>query len=136
MRVAMTVDDLPLWPHSYPPAGYTAASIMQRISDALTKNGISGGRGLVRGTRDLRRRGHAPLRRAAEIVSSPQQEPPCHHRLHRSRAAELVPVRNRVIARRPVSVGRGERPKPLAEGPATTVPGWLAVVMPVKGLSR
>ncbi|SFO66287.1 Polysaccharide deacetylase [Mesorhizobium sp. NFR06] len=42
MRVAMTIDDLPLWPQSYPPEGYTAALIMQRISDALAKNGISG----------------------------------------------------------------------------------------------
>lgn len=42
MRVAMTIDDLPLWPHSYPPDGYTAASIRLQISDALANNGISG----------------------------------------------------------------------------------------------
>lgn len=40
MRVAFTLDDIPLWPCSHPPAGYTAASIMQQISDALVRNGI------------------------------------------------------------------------------------------------
>jgi peptidoglycan-N-acetylglucosamine deacetylase len=40
MRVAFTLDDIPLWPRSYPPAGYSIASIMQQISDALVRNGI------------------------------------------------------------------------------------------------
>jgi len=42
MRVAFTLDDIPLWPRSYPPPGFTIASIMQRISDALVRNGVPG----------------------------------------------------------------------------------------------
>jgi hypothetical protein len=42
VRVAFTLDDIPLWPRSYPPAGYTIASIMQRISDGLVRNGVQG----------------------------------------------------------------------------------------------
>jgi hypothetical protein len=40
MRVAFTLDDIPLWPRSHPPDGYSVASIMQKISDALVRNGI------------------------------------------------------------------------------------------------
>src|ERR1700722_1458782 len=42
MRVAFTLDDIPLWPRAYPPEGYSVASIMQGISDALVRNGIRG----------------------------------------------------------------------------------------------
>ena len=42
MRVALTLDDLPLWRDSYPPEGYTAGSIMRSISSALSANGIPG----------------------------------------------------------------------------------------------
>ena len=42
IRVAFTLDDIPLWPKSSPPDGFTEASIMQRISNALTRNGASG----------------------------------------------------------------------------------------------
>ncbi len=34
------MDDLPLWPMSYPPAGYTAAGIVQAITQALVLHGI------------------------------------------------------------------------------------------------
>jgi peptidoglycan-N-acetylglucosamine deacetylase len=40
MRVAFTLDDIPLWPRSHPPDGYSAASIMRKISDALVRSGI------------------------------------------------------------------------------------------------
>jgi hypothetical protein len=40
MRVAFTLDDIPLWPRSHPPYGYSVASIVQKISDALVRNGI------------------------------------------------------------------------------------------------
>jgi hypothetical protein len=40
MRVAFTLDDIPLWPRSHPPNGYSVASIMKNISDALVRNGI------------------------------------------------------------------------------------------------
>jgi len=40
MRVAFTLDDIPLWPRSHPPDGYNVASIMQKISDALVRHGI------------------------------------------------------------------------------------------------
>jgi peptidoglycan-N-acetylglucosamine deacetylase len=40
MRVAFTLDDIPLWPRSHPPDGYTVASIMDKISDSLARNGI------------------------------------------------------------------------------------------------
>jgi hypothetical protein len=39
MRVAFTLNDIPLWPRSHPPDGYRVASIMQKISDALVRNG-------------------------------------------------------------------------------------------------
>jgi peptidoglycan-N-acetylglucosamine deacetylase len=42
MRVAFTLDDVPLWPRAHPPLGFTVASIMQKISDGLTRNGIRG----------------------------------------------------------------------------------------------
>jgi hypothetical protein len=42
MRVAFTIDDIPLWPRSHPPGGYSVASIMQMISRALARNGIRG----------------------------------------------------------------------------------------------
>ena len=42
MRIAFTIDDLPLWPQSYPPAGYTAEGIVASIRSALKENGISG----------------------------------------------------------------------------------------------
>lgn len=42
MKVAFTMDDLPLWPQSYPPKGYTAKGIVCSIRDALAQNGISG----------------------------------------------------------------------------------------------
>ena len=41
MRIAVTIDDLPLWPKSYPPAGYTAEGIVASIRSALKENGIS-----------------------------------------------------------------------------------------------
>jgi hypothetical protein len=40
MKVAFTIDDLPLWPNSYPPEGYTAAGIVDSILEALDRNGI------------------------------------------------------------------------------------------------
>ena len=36
------MDDLPLWPQSYPPAGYTAAGIVKSIRNALRENEIFG----------------------------------------------------------------------------------------------
>ncbi len=42
MKIAFTVDDLPLWPQSYPPAGYTAEGIVKSIRLALRENGIEG----------------------------------------------------------------------------------------------
>lgn len=42
MKVAFTMDDLPLWPQSYPPEGYTAAGIVEAITAALANNGIEG----------------------------------------------------------------------------------------------
>ena len=42
MKAAFTLDDLPLWPNSYPPEGYTAAGIVDSIIDALDRNGLSG----------------------------------------------------------------------------------------------
>lgn len=40
MKIAFTLDDLPLWPMSYPPAGYTVAGIAKAISRALAEQGI------------------------------------------------------------------------------------------------
>ena len=40
MRVAFTLDDIPLWPRSHPPDGFTVASIMRKISEALAHNGV------------------------------------------------------------------------------------------------
>lgn len=42
MRVAFTMDDLPLWPQSYPPEGCAAAGIVGAIVDALAEHGIDG----------------------------------------------------------------------------------------------
>jgi hypothetical protein len=42
MKIAFTMDDLPLWPQSYPPPGYTAQGIVQSIQDALAEHAISG----------------------------------------------------------------------------------------------
>lgn len=42
MKIAFTMDDLPLWPMSYPPEGYTAAGIVQAITQALAVHGIEG----------------------------------------------------------------------------------------------
>jgi peptidoglycan/xylan/chitin deacetylase (PgdA/CDA1 family) len=36
------MDDLPLWPMSYPPEGYTASGIVRSISDALALHNIPG----------------------------------------------------------------------------------------------
>ncbi|MDB4112293.1 polysaccharide deacetylase family protein [Yoonia sp.] len=36
------MDDLPLWPQSYPPAGYSAEGIVKSIRLALRENGIEG----------------------------------------------------------------------------------------------
>jgi peptidoglycan/xylan/chitin deacetylase (PgdA/CDA1 family) len=41
MKVAFTMDDLPLWPESYPPKGYTAEGIVSSIRDALSQHSIS-----------------------------------------------------------------------------------------------
>ena len=42
MKLAFTIDDLPLWPNSYPPEGYTAAGIVEPIVEALDRHGIRG----------------------------------------------------------------------------------------------
>ena len=42
MRVAFTIDDLPLWPMSYPPEGYTADGIVTSIRAALHEHEIHG----------------------------------------------------------------------------------------------
>lgn len=42
MKAAFTLDDLPLWPNSYPPENYTAAGIVESIIEALDRNGIKG----------------------------------------------------------------------------------------------
>ena len=42
MKIAFTMDDLPLWPQSYPPQGYTADGIVRSIRDALTEYAIEG----------------------------------------------------------------------------------------------
>jgi len=42
VKIAFTLDDLPLWPQSYPPKGYTAAGIVRAISGALREHGIAG----------------------------------------------------------------------------------------------
>lgn len=42
MKVAFTIDDLPLWPNSYPPEGYTAAGIVEMILEALDRHGLKG----------------------------------------------------------------------------------------------
>ncbi|AXI48272.1 hypothetical protein C1J03_21115 [Sulfitobacter sp. SK012] len=42
MKIAFTMDDLPLWPVSYPPAGYTAEGIVASIRGALKQHSISG----------------------------------------------------------------------------------------------
>ncbi|MCC1491052.1 polysaccharide deacetylase family protein [Cognatishimia sp. F0-27] len=42
MKLAFTMDDLPLWPQSYPPTGYCAAGIVRSIREALATHGISG----------------------------------------------------------------------------------------------
>jgi len=40
MKVAFTIDDLPLWPNSYPPEGYTAAGIVDSILEAMDRHGL------------------------------------------------------------------------------------------------
>ena len=42
MKMAFTIDDLPLWPNSYPPEGYTAAGIVDSTIEALERNGLRG----------------------------------------------------------------------------------------------
>lgn len=42
MKVAFTMDDLPLWPMSYPPPGYTAAGTVDDIIAGLAAHDISG----------------------------------------------------------------------------------------------
>ncbi len=42
MRAAFTLDDLPLWPHSAYPDGYTAEGICDALVRALDENGIGG----------------------------------------------------------------------------------------------
>ncbi len=42
MKVAITVDDLPAWPHDLYPEGYTAQSITDSLISAFDKAGISG----------------------------------------------------------------------------------------------
>jgi hypothetical protein len=42
LKIAFTMDDLPLWPQSYPPQGYTAEGIVKSIRKALSENEISG----------------------------------------------------------------------------------------------
>lgn len=42
MRAAFTIDDLPLWPMSYPPEGYTADGIVTSIRAALHEHEIHG----------------------------------------------------------------------------------------------
>lgn len=42
VRIAFTIDDLPLWPQSYPPVGYTAEGIVDAIRSALQEHGIHG----------------------------------------------------------------------------------------------
>ncbi len=42
MRAAFTLDDLPVWPHSAYPEGYTAGSICEALVRALDENGIGG----------------------------------------------------------------------------------------------
>lgn len=40
MKIDFTLDDLALWPMSYPPAGYMAAGIAGTITRALAEHGI------------------------------------------------------------------------------------------------
>jgi peptidoglycan-N-acetylglucosamine deacetylase len=42
VKIAFTIDDLPLWPQSYPPVGYTAEGIVDSIRSALKEHGIHG----------------------------------------------------------------------------------------------
>jgi hypothetical protein len=42
MKIAFTMDDLPLWPQSYPPQGYSADGIVRSIRQALRENEITG----------------------------------------------------------------------------------------------
>lgn len=42
MKVTFTLDDLPLWPMSYPPEGYTVGGIVNGIIEALDRNRIRG----------------------------------------------------------------------------------------------
>lgn len=42
MKLVFTMDDLPLWPQSDPPPGFTAAGIVAAIRKALHDNGING----------------------------------------------------------------------------------------------
>jgi peptidoglycan-N-acetylglucosamine deacetylase len=42
MNYAFTLDDLPLWPMSYPPARYSAGGIVGKIISALAKHNIGG----------------------------------------------------------------------------------------------
>jgi hypothetical protein len=42
LKIAFTMDDLPLWPQSYPPAGYSAEGIVKSVRLALRENGIEG----------------------------------------------------------------------------------------------
>lgn len=42
MQLAFTMDDLPLWPQSDPPAGFTAAGIVRSIRKALADHTIDG----------------------------------------------------------------------------------------------
>jgi peptidoglycan/xylan/chitin deacetylase (PgdA/CDA1 family) len=42
MRLAFTLDDIPHWPRSEPPAGFSIGSIMRAIAIALNKHGAGG----------------------------------------------------------------------------------------------
>lgn len=42
MRIAFTMDDLPLWPQSFPPPGYSVEGIVKSIRQALRENMITG----------------------------------------------------------------------------------------------
>lgn len=42
MKLALTIDDLPLWPHAPLPEGYTAAGIVDAMQSALAEHGLEG----------------------------------------------------------------------------------------------
>ena len=75
MKMAFTFDDLPLWPMSYPPAGYTVAGMVDAIIMALDRHKIRGVYAFANSRPLLEHPEFKALTHAAIIAGEPQVLP-------------------------------------------------------------